>query len=652
MGGMNRMQFFKGELKLGDLYYRDKEVVCQSARKLNSEYWSRKLFWGLHVVVSRVTLGMVTFLVMSETQDVDNEEIDSICREYATDLAKQSDVSKVDCYKDKILVSEITLYTFFDLLKEEWLEKMYEDKDEIYDLLHISGSKYVCKEELIASTIKERKSTRSYIPKDELVRIRNSRIQQGIVAYSPVHYIVVESNDTIAEQIEDEIIYELRKAGRITSRRLIKLTDSEMINLERHRYKIQNLNNLDGGTVIVSMNHCDFEDAVKLTKAVYSEENHYLSKYEVIFHVSENDQKLLNAIEDTCKLWPFIHIRNKRLNKKTAIKQLEEIATANNVIVTQEDCLKVLKDQKNYSFDEVNEMFRKWFLTDYTISKYHPQYRKKIEEYYGEKEKDTDALKELENLVGLRDVKELCVKIIKFYELQALRRNELSDSEGIGMHMIFTGNPGTAKTTVARLMAKIFKQKGILSKGELIEVGRQDLVGKYVGWTAKIVKEYFDRAKGSVLFIDEAYSLLDGDKNSFGTEAVNTIVQEMENRRDDVVVIFAGYKKEMNEFVSANSGLKSRISFFVDFPDYSGAELYEILNIFAKKNHFELNSDVHDAFMKTIEMQDTVNGNGRLVRNEFEKARLRQANRLLQTSKKPKREDLFKLVGADFGGAS
>ncbi len=649
--GGHHMQFYKGELKLEDLYYRDREAVQVVACKLNTKYWNRESSLGLHVVMSRVTIGMAVFLIMFEGQEADVDTIDTICQEYSKEISDESDLPKVQRFKEKISYSEINLKTYCNLLTEEWLERMYEDKAAIMEILHIDYSKYVCDEGLLPPLCDERQSIKRFISKDELSRIRNSRIQQGMVVYQPVHYIVEENNDDVAEQIDNEIIFELRKAQRITSRRFIKISDSDIANLEKYRYKIQNLNNLDGGVVIVLMNHCDFGDASKLIRAVYSEDNNYIAKYEVIFHVSEGDKKIIDAIGEICSLWPFVKIRNKRLTKAAAIKQLYEIAMTNNSPISKDDCLAILKNQKDYSYDEVNELFRKWFLTDYTINTFHPQYRERIDEYYRVKENEKDALKELDRLVGLYEVKALCRKIVDFYGIQAMRKMELEDEEGIGMHMIFTGNPGTAKTTVARLLARIFKQKGILSKGELIEVGRKDLVGKYVGWTAQIVKDYFERAKGSVLFIDEAYSLIDGEKGSFGTEAINTIVQEMENRRDEVVVIFAGYKKEMYDFVSSNSGLKSRISFSVDFPDYSGEELYKILKIFAEKNHFELKEDVKKALMATLEKQDTRNGNGRIVRNEFEKAKLRQAERLMKMPKAVRKEKMFTLIGEDFGGA-
>ena len=151
------------------------------------------------------------------------------------------------------------------------------------------------------------------------------------------------------------------------------------------------------------------------------------------------------------------------------------------------------------------------------------------------------------------------------------------------MHMVFTGNPGTAKTTVARLFAQIMKENGLLPVGDLIEVGRADLVGKYVGWTAPTVKAKFAAAKGSVLFIDEAYSLVDDKDGLFGDEAINTIVQEMENQRDDTVVIFAGYPDKMEQFLKKNPGLRSRIAFHIPFEDYKPAELLDIFTLMAKK---------------------------------------------------------------------
>lgn len=155
------------------------------------------------------------------------------------------------------------------------------------------------------------------------------------------------------------------------------------------------------------------------------------------------------------------------------------------------------------------------------------------------------------------------------------------------MHMLFSGNPGTAKTTVARLLSQVLKEEEVLKYGHIVECGRQDLVGKYVGWTAQIVESKFQAARGGILFIDEAYSLVE-DNRTYGAEAINTIVQEMENYRDEVIVIFAGYPEKMKEFLEQNEGLASRIAFHLNFPDYSPVELTQILDLMLEKSEYRM----------------------------------------------------------------
>ena len=199
------------------------------------------------------------------------------------------------------------------------------------------------------------------------------------------------------------------------------------------------------------------------------------------------------------------------------------------------------------------------------------------------------------------------------------------------MHMVFTGNPGTAKTTVARLFARIMKDNDLLSQGKLVEVGRGDLVGKFVGWTAPAIQKKFREARGNVLFIDEAYSLVDDRDGSYGDEAINTIVQEMENHRDDVVVIFAGYPDKMECFIRKNPGLRSRIAYYVPFADYTTSELCNIAQLMSKQKGLTLNekacSRLEEIFETAREERDF--GNGRYVRNVLDKARMAQATRLL-----------------------
>ena len=219
------------------------------------------------------------------------------------------------------------------------------------------------------------------------------------------------------------------------------------------------------------------------------------------------------------------------------------------------------------------------------------------------------------------------------------------------MHMVFAGNPGTAKTTVARLMARIMKDNGLLSAGGLVEVGRSDLVGKYVGWTAPLVKKKFKAAKGSVLFIDEAYSLVEDRDGLYGDEAINTIVQEMENARDETVVVFAGYPDRMREFVERNPGLRSRVAFHVDFPDYTADELMEILRLVVKKKSRALGAEAEERVRSLLEsaLNTPDFGNGRFVRNLVERAMMRQASRLVRLpADKTTDAELKALLAEDF----
>ena len=241
------------------------------------------------------------------------------------------------------------------------------------------------------------------------------------------------------------------------------------------------------------------------------------------------------------------------------------------------------------------------------------------------------AKKELEEMIGLASVKEVIQKAIASFKLKKICMDKGITKGKASLHMVFTGNPGTAKTTVARLFAQIMKENGLLSRGGILEVGRADLVGKYVGHTAPLVKRAFKEALGGVLFIDEAYSLVDDRSGMYGDEAINTIVQEMENHRDDIVVIFAGYPDKMEEFINKNPGLRSRIAFHIPFEDYSSDELCKISALIAKEKGMELSQEAVKKLDTIFEIARQTNdfGNGRFARNVIEKARMAQANRLV-----------------------
>ena len=236
---------------------------------------------------------------------------------------------------------------------------------------------------------------------------------------------------------------------------------------------------------------------------------------------------------------------------------------------------------------------------------------------------------ELQALVGISNAKDQVKKILAFAKMRKAMEENGEHLEPITMNMEFVGNPGTAKTTVARIVAGLLKEIGIITTGKFIEVGRADLVAQYVGQTAPMVQSIFQRAKGGVLFIDEAYSLLEERRGEFGDEAINMIVQEMENNRKDTIVIFAGYPDDMEKFFLRNPGLRSRVPFRINFEDYNVDEMLDICKLEAFKKGF-LTDDIADKKIMEIcekSIKNKNNGNGRFCRNLIEKGVLNFAFR-------------------------
>ena len=241
--------------------------------------------------------------------------------------------------------------------------------------------------------------------------------------------------------------------------------------------------------------------------------------------------------------------------------------------------------------------------------------------------------RELDELVGLAPVKEYVFGLADNIQVQQRRAAAGFKTASLSMHMIFTGNPGTGKTTIARLVARYLKAIGALKGGQLIEVSRGDLVGRYTGHTAPLTNSVIESALGGVLFIDEAYSLYRGEQDSFGLEAIDTLVKGMEDHRDELVVILAGYTKEMETFLTANSGLASRFPNKIEFPDYTAEELLQITHVQAKNKGYRLAESCAEPLLgyyaRWQESDARTAGNGRLARNTLEKAIFHQSRRLV-----------------------
>ena len=469
--------------------------------------------------------------------------------------------------------------------------------------------------------------------KRELDRIYASKTLKKPIG-NPAHYFMV-SNDDDARMVRNRnLVFSLFYKGRINTKKytIIGLRDRNI-----SEWHIEQLYRINANGVIVLRVDEDilFESEEKYYKwkwsGIVNIIKRYASSVVTIISMDNASMNTRNRIISSLHGIALIKFYDQEYKGESAVDCFCEIARQNGTNAPESEIEKIRKSDRTYSKGALQSIYSDWY-NEYIATVQFPEYGA----YFNGKNGEDDTLNEknaydkLSEMIGLGNVKKVIDGAINYFKLQKEYKERGIDFARPVMHMVFSGNPGTAKTTVARLLAQILRDNKVLSRGELVEVGRADLVGEYVGQTAPQVKEVFRRAKGSVLFIDEAYSLLDVKKGLYGDEAINTIVQEMENARDDVIVIFAGYKNEMEEFVERNPGLSSRIAFHVDFDDYSEDELLDITKLLARQNSIIIDESCDKKLLDIYKnaRKNPSFGNGRYARNVLEKAKLNQANRL------------------------
>ena len=630
------MQYYKvegfsnsGSIVEEDIQRSSRELVKRIAKKAglyNREISEKAFFYVVDAGEDSIVIGIIQ-----------NEFID---------IEKQLNafLTAIDVKIDEQYIEETTFNSMKKMLSHSSRNSYIDDSEEVMEQFQLDELRWLhidFEERILYESTKAQiyKNATRILSKDsllpELDRIYSGRqIKQ---AYGhPVHYITQSDDEKIQKDINELLLQALYSNQRIYSKRytLLDLESDE-------RFSLTALDSLyrscTGGSIVVRYRAND-----------NSESNYASGGRDTITKLCEVMKRYRNQVL-TILCLPREATKSKEifyenLGNTTLVELSEEYASGQeaknflkmlakrNSICTDKKLFSMLDNEQTYLAPDLRNIFDEWYYNKLKTGVY-PQY-KNLTTVKHEIVKSVPkglAYDDLMEMVGLEKAKDLIKEALDYFKAQSLFSEKGMKTDRPSMHMVFTGNPGTAKTTVARLFARIMKDNHLLSKGNLIEVGRGDLVGKYVGWTAPTIKKKFREAIGSVLFIDEAYSLVDDIDGSFSDEAINTIVQEMENHREDVVVIFAGYPDKMEQFLQKNPGLRSRIAYHIPFADYNTEELCQIAKLVASKKGLTLAvgaiAKLSDIFEEAHLQSDF--GNGRYVRNIIEKAKMKQASRLL-----------------------
>ena len=490
---------------------------------------------------------------------------------------------------------------------------------------------------------------------EELNRIYSDENQKKYFG-NPVHYKITASCTKASLDMVDILVPALIANKRLCGKRIIRI-----FNITEGCYDETDFEHLiklsQGNAVIIDMsgtnaNHGNY--ASSYLRVIEYIDNiickYHLNTLCIFIELLEHPGFSNSLIARVREELHIVSINEGYGNIEQAKSYLRKLSEREVFDTTDDELNSALKDKKTFSVGDIYSIYNTWFKNGLRTHVY-----KAYMHYENTDEKpvelNSSPYEELQKMIGLNEIKHIVDEIIDTGKINKLRSSMGLDTSKTSLHMVFTGNPGSAKTTVARLLAQILRKEDIIDGGTFVECGRADLIAKYVGWTAKQVRTQFRKAKGGILFIDEAYSLVD-DSHSFADEAINTIVQEMENQRENVIVIFAGYPDKMKDFLNKNEGLRSRIAFHLDFPDYTPDEMTKILSLMADKQGYKIDKRAMDKcgeiFTRACNEEDF--GNGRFARNLIEQARMAQSHRLSLEfkGKKISKKALTSLKAEDF----
>lgn len=502
---------------------------------------------------------------------------------------------------------ELTFQEFKTLVVQSYRNDMLTDDDDFLKNIGLHGADRSISRHRVTETLlnqvytrpeSERLAREMLVSESFLPELKRIFLSGGCESFRghPVHYMVTAHGAEAALGMRELLLGALYGAGRLVGRRCCVIEFKPDASVDEEEIELI-YGGLAGGTLILrispnELNSNRADASLELLPILARLIRKYRRDVLTIFECKQQDTKMMKLFTEELFGVAVVRISEATVFRKEAKAYLRRRAQEAGT----QKCAKLYallgSGEKGFVRSELDAIFDKWY-DSYLRTDLYPQYRalEKVDTARV-KQMRGSAIDELNAMIGLAEPKRIISEALDFNKAQKLFADKGFTAKRPSMHMVFAGNPGSAKTTVARLFAQIMKDNGLLTVGKLIEVGRADLVGKYVGWTAQIVRDKFKSAKGSVLFIDEAYSLVEERGGLYGDEAINTIVQEMENAREDTVVIFAGYPDKMREFIERNPGLKSRIAFHVNFPDYNTDELMEIFGQMLKSNEREADQAV------------------------------------------------------------